>query len=78
MNKLISITFISFVLLFSCENHNKEEVSKQKEENNILDLREEKITQQNKIDNLKKEIDLLKNKRDSIKALDSLNTTKVQ
>lgn len=64
--------------MFSCENNNKAEVSKQKEENNILDLRKEKITQQNKIDNLKKEINLLKNKRDSIKAIDSLNTKKVK
>ena len=62
----------------SCENNNKVEVNKQKEENNILDLRKEKITQQNKIDNLKKEINSLKNKRDSIRALDSLNTEKVQ
>ncbi|MCP5062438.1 MAG: hypothetical protein GY936_08250 [Ignavibacteriae bacterium] len=78
MNKLIIISFVSSLLLFSCENNNKVEVSEQKEENNILDLRKEKITQQNKIDNLKKEIDLLKNKRDSIRALDSLNAKKDQ
>lgn len=78
MNKLIILILVSFVLLFSCENKNKVETSKQKEENNILKLRKEKIFQQDKVESLNEEINLLKNKRDSIKALDSLNAKKVK
>jgi len=77
LNKQIAIIFVSIFLLFSCIDNSKKEVNKQKEENNILELRKEKMFQQSDVKNLKKEIELLKNKRDSLNAIDSPNISKV-